>query len=126
MDCPRDLTLYAAIDGGSVHAVAYRNLSSVLLVDFGERPSHEWLPMAVDLLAMTSGACRVRVDGGLKVKVKRSGVLKVPTMKFMMETEFYAVLGIFECAASVACIVCLEGFVGYFMSHTRLPNRCRH
>jgi hypothetical protein len=26
----------------------------------------------------------VRVEGGLKVKVKRSGVLKVPTMKFML------------------------------------------
>ena len=81
---PRDLTLYAAIDGGSVQAVAYKNLSSVLSVDFGERPSHEWFPIAVDLLAMTRGAWRVRVDGGLKVNVKRSGVLKVRTMKFIL------------------------------------------
>lgn len=98
---PRDLTLYAAIDGGSVQAVAYKYLSSVLLVNFGERPSHEWLPMAVDLLAMMSGAWRVRVEGGLKVNVKRSGVLKVPTMKFILVSVLFVVLYEFEGAMSL-------------------------
>lgn len=98
------MTLYAAIDGGSVQAVAYKNRSSACSIVFGEKPSHEWLPMAVDLLAMTSGACRVRVEGGLKVKVKRSGVLKVPTMKFILGSVSQVVLCMFGCAASIACI----------------------
>jgi hypothetical protein len=99
--------LYAAIDGGSVQAVAYRNLSSLSLVDFGERPSHEWLPMAVDLLAMMSGAWRVRVEGGLNVNVKSSGVLKVPTMKFMVRIVLYVDICVFQEAALAACVGCM-------------------